>query len=107
MTPCHVLIMTLETRLLVLDSCQRRYTHNVARVTSQESEVSRSHERMGGGPPAVSVSCESDMTEVGHGGLAVGFKGLPLHKIYKGPPARNPGLTSKPPLGGKEGSTLG
>lgn len=75
MTPCHVTTVTQETSLLVLDSCQRCYTYNDARVTNQESEVSWSHERMGGGPCAAKISCGSDVTEVGHRGLTLGFMG--------------------------------
>lgn len=55
-----------------------------ARATSHESEVRVGHMReWGGGPCAASMSCESDMTERGHGGLAVGFMGGLLTRSIK------------------------
>lgn len=53
-----------------------------ASVTSQESEVSHVRE-WEGGPCAASISCESDMTKTGHGGLAVGFMGGLLTRSIK------------------------
>lgn len=52
----------------------------------------------GGGPCAASISCESDMTERGHGGLAAGFMGGLLTRSIK---VHLPGIQ-----GGKEKGTL-